>query len=164
MAYNSTIITKKKMYQTQTKHGYSSRSGKRSEYVAWKSMKNRCYSKSYIGYNHYGGRGITVCDRWRYSFENFISDMGDKPTIKHSLDRIITDGNYEPSNCRWATRLQQNTNNRRNKFIEYNGQTKTTAEWARLLKITQTHLCNHLEKRTFHETVEFFRKKKTIYV
>lgn len=89
-------------------HGMS-RNGTK-EYDAWKNMKARCYRESYAQYYDYGGRGIKVCDRWVNSFENFITDMGRRPTNQHSLDRIDNNGSYEPSNCRWATKTQQNLN------------------------------------------------------
>jgi hypothetical protein len=75
----------------------------------WKSMRTRCNNPRAINYHNYGGKGIIVCSRWD-SFENFIEDMGDKPTPQHSLERIDGKGNYEPSNCRWATRSEQNSN------------------------------------------------------
>ena len=81
-----------------------------TEYIAWKNMRKRCSSKSYVYYSHYGGRGIKVCDRWATSFPNFLEDMGKKPSPNHSLDRIDNDGNYEPSNCRWATKQEQSRN------------------------------------------------------
>lgn len=89
------------------KHGMS----KTTYYYAWKNMLNRCYKKSCISYKYHGKRGITVCDRWRYSFENFYQDMGKKPP-NTSLDRIDNDGNYEPTNCRWADIVTQNNNKR----------------------------------------------------
>lgn len=82
------------------------------EYEAWCKMKARCTQKSYHAYHHYGGRGIRVCDEWIDSFEVFLKDMGHKPSEYHSLDRIDTNGNYEASNCRWATRSEQMKNRR----------------------------------------------------
>ncbi len=80
------------------------------EYRAWQAMKNRCYNPNCEKYARWGGRGITVCERWLHSFANFYADMGQRPSAKHSLDRIDNDGNYEPGNCRWATSVEQNNN------------------------------------------------------
>jgi len=82
------------------KHGLNST----SEHRAWVNMKQRCYNKRARGYANYGGRGVTVCERWLNSFQNFIDDMGMKEKPNLSLDLIDVDGNYEPGNCRWATR------------------------------------------------------------
>lgn len=78
---------------------------------SWHSMISRCINPRETGYKHYGGRGITVCDRWRYSFDNFLADMGERPEGK-TLDRIDNEGNYEPGNCRWATWSEQQSNKR----------------------------------------------------
>lgn len=80
------------------------------EYLAWFSMKRRCINKNHKGWKNYGGRGIYVCDRWKHSYENFLADVGRRPSPHHSLDRINNDGIYEPGNCRWATAIEQNNN------------------------------------------------------
>ena len=87
-------------------------------YQAWNHMNQRCYNPNDSKYYRYGGRGITVCDQWRYSFENFLSDMGHKPIgVKTSIDRINNDGNYEPSNCEWATYFKQQEHTSRNRWF-----------------------------------------------
>jgi hypothetical protein len=82
------------------------------EYNAWNCLKGRCNRPNDKAYHNYGGRGIAICERWR-SFENFLADMGRRPSVRHSLDRINNDGHYEPANCRWATMAQQKANTRR---------------------------------------------------
>lgn len=86
-------------------------------YERWHRMLDRCYNNKSRDYPNYGGRGITVCIEWKYSFEAFYNSMGDDPpTEKHSIDRINNDGNYEPSNCRWATHTEQMKNRRKFKM------------------------------------------------
>lgn len=94
-----------------TKHGHTNKTAVSGTYHSWREMKSRCYNPKRKFYKHYGGRGITVCDRWLESFDNFLADMGERPNGK-SIDRIDTNGNYEPNNCRWATQTQQIHNRR----------------------------------------------------
>jgi hypothetical protein len=95
--------------QRNTTHGKSDL----PEYQAWADLIQRCTNPNVEYYDCYGGRGISVCSRWLNSFEAFFEDMGSRPSPKHSIDRINNDGNYEPTNCRWATASQQNANKRR---------------------------------------------------
>lgn len=97
-------------------------------YKVWKTMIQRCENRNNHKYPNYGGRGISVCDRW-HSFENFYEDMGDPPEGM-SIDRIDNDGNYTPSNCRWATSKEQANHTRRNRMIEYQGENKPLQQWA----------------------------------
>jgi hypothetical protein len=87
-----------------------------------------------------------MCDRWRDSFESFLADVGDRPTAKHTLDRIDNDGSYEPGNVRWATRTQQARNTRRNRLITANGATRTLAEWISLSGLAATTIERRLKR------------------
>lgn len=104
-----------------------------AEYTAWSGMNCRCNNPAVLNYANYGGRGIKVCARWS-SFKHFLSDMGRKPTPQHSLDRVNNEGNYEPENCRWATRAQQNNNKRNQRMVTIAGFTLTLTEAWRAMK------------------------------
>lgn len=91
-------------------------------YRVWVSMKARCYNEANEMYPHYGARGIVVCDRWRFSFESFLADMGSRPSMRHSIDRVDNDGPYSPENCRWATVGEQARNRTNTVATRFNGE------------------------------------------
>lgn len=103
-------LMRERLAAATTTHGEGH---KTPEWSSWSAMVNRCERPSHEQFADYGGRGIAVCARWRGSYADFLADMGRKPTPQHSLDRIDNDRGYEPGNCRWATRSQQNSNRRR---------------------------------------------------
>jgi hypothetical protein len=105
-------------------------------YCAWTDMNRRCYNRASNNFHNYGGRGISVCERWRNSFEAFRDDMGPRPAGM-SIERIDNDGNYEPGNCRWATRSEQNRNTRQNRLVTFNNETRCVSGWAEILKISR---------------------------
>lgn len=143
----------------KTKHGCSPRSGPTHEYVVWSLMKQRCYNPKVTGYDRYGGAGITVCARWRRSFKNFIHDMGRAPTISHTLDRFPgRHGNYKPSNCRWATRIEQARNSDKCRLYEFNGRSKCLPEWCEILGLKYSTI--HGRLRRGWTTEKAFSKKK----
>lgn len=99
-----------------------------SEYRTWDAMKRRCYNPATKHFEHYGGRGITVCDSWRDSYENFLSDMGRRPSRRYSLDRIDNDGNYEVSNCRWTIPKIQIRNRSNARHYDFDGRQYSAME------------------------------------
>lgn len=98
------------------RHGHAYSASWTPTYSTWVRMRERCRDENHVSYPWYGGRGITVCDRWDESYEAFLKDMGERPA-GHSIDRIDPDGNYEPSNCRWATREVQRSNQRKRRSV-----------------------------------------------
>lgn len=108
---------------------------KTSVYRRWAAMVERCQAPSSTSFQNYGGRGIKVCEQW-LKFENFIRDMGHPPTPAHTLERIDNNGNYEPSNCRWATRKDNNRNRRANRYLTLRGETRSMAEWCERLGLS----------------------------
>lgn len=116
------------------RHGQNQRGNPTKTYCSWRDMIQRCTNPKVEQYPRYGGRGIRVCEEWLI-FDNFFADMGFRPTPAHSLNRINNDGNYEPSNCAWATAKEQARNRRNSRVFEMNGRKATIAEWVELTGI-----------------------------
>lgn len=122
------VQTTKRRSNAQT-HGLSGT----AEHRVWKKMLARCSNQNENNYERYGARGVQVCERWR-RFENFIADMGQRPSDKHQLDRFPNKtGNYEPGNCRWVTATVNARNKNNNVILTYNGESRCLAEWAEIM-------------------------------
>lgn len=135
---------------------------KTPEYIAWCSLIQRATNANIKFAKDYSLRGITVCERW-LSFENFFADIGMRPSPDHSIDRINNDGNYEPGNCRWATRKEQNRNTRGNVLITHNGETHCLSEWAEITGIKLGIISKRLSrgwasKRALTEAIREYAK------
>ena len=126
---------------TKTTHGMS----KTPEYRAWQGMKDRCFNFNDKRYPDWGGRGIKVCVRWKNSSQNFLADMGSRPTAKHSIDRIDNNGDYSAKNCRWATKAEQNNNQRNNRLIKIGCVTLTIAQWTKEMGFGEFVIYNRLK-------------------
>ena len=116
-----------------------------STYHIWSTIKDRCNNKNSKGWIRYGGRGISMCDRWSNSFENFLLDMGERPEGLQ-IDRIDNNGNYELNNCRWVTISQNSRNRRSNVNLTYKGETHTLVEWSEIMGVTENTLANRRKK------------------
>lgn len=130
-------------------HGNARRCGNSSEYDAWNHMKGRVFNTRNMAYKDYGGRGITMCNRWSdpsSGFVQFLEDMGKRPSPQHSIDRIDVNGNYEKDNCRWATQETQMNNTRRSKYITAFGRTQTISMWAKEIGIKYATLFYRINK------------------
>jgi hypothetical protein len=114
-------------------------------YKAWQNMKTRCLNQNRESYPGYGGRGITICDRWISSFAAFLEDMGERPPGM-MIDRIDNNGNYEPGNCRWATNKEQANNRRSTLKITFKGITRSAAQWGEELGLSRSLISGRLRK------------------
>ena len=145
---------------------YPERAASSRLYKIWVNMKRRCYDTNVIEYKKYWGRGITVCDEWKADFlpfYNWAKNNGYSDNL--TLDRINNNGNYEPSNCRWATRIEQANNTSFNILLSYNGETHTASEWSRLLKIPVAVIYRRKKRQWSDEkilTTKYNRFKKEI--
>jgi hypothetical protein len=127
------------------------------EWVVWSHIKQRCFNIKDPAYINYGGRGIKVCDRWLI-FENFIADVGVRPSALHTLERVDNNSHYCPENCRWATRKEQARNRRSNANLTLNGVTRTIAEWAELTGIKRSAIWMRIHR--YHWSTEDALTKK----
>lgn len=147
---------------SNTRNGITNGENK-ATYKAWKSMIFRCYNEKACSYHNYGGRGIKVCDRWlgENGFNNFLKDMGFKPFKNHSLDRYPNNetGWYEPSNCRWGTKYEQERNKRTNKWYEYNGKSMILLDWAKELNVPYMVIKKRSSKKGTNFSEQFQKLK-----
>lgn len=131
-------------------------------YSVWSDIKYRCYNRNCSGYPYYGGRGIKMCHEWKEDYATFRAwaiSTGYRDGL--SIDRIDVNGNYEPSNCRWATAKQQANNRRNNKIIEIRGESRTIAEWADMLNVTHSRIWHNINKGVTGE--ELLSKLGVVY-
>ncbi len=149
-------LRRKAFIARATTHGASTT----REYKIWQAMHLRCTSANTEEYKNYGGRGITVCRRWK-KFEAFLSDMGVRPNHTYSIDRVNNNGNYEPKNCRWATKREQALNTRRNRRLAYHGLSLTVEEWARELGISRATMFKRVKGWTKKEKIFAYGKLRT---
>ncbi len=127
------------------KHGNGTRGMVTPEYRSWAGLRSRCLNPNSPKFRIYGGRGIKVCERWD-EFKNFISDMGQKPTPDHTIERVDRNGNYEPSNCVWATPKAQARNRSTNHILTVNGVSKTMVLWSEQSGIKLKTLAQRIRK------------------
>ncbi len=149
------------------RHGHTFSGGAKvttPAYSSWLQMRRRCTEVRHHAYASYGGRGITVCDRWKDSFENFLADMPPHPGKGYSLDRIDNNGNYEPGNCRWATKKEQSRNSRWNCIVSFNGRSQPLSAWVEELNLPYHTIWQRLRRgqdpvTALTKPIQAYRKK-----
>ncbi len=126
------------------RHGHTA-GGLSLTYNAWRAMIDRCTGVNNNTYEFYGAKGIAICEGWN-DFRQFLKDVGERPSRGHTLDRIDNDGNYEPGNCRWATRKEQARNRKSNRIVEAFGEALPIAEWADRLGVPQHRIGQRIRR------------------
>lgn len=116
------------------------------EYAVWHQMLERCYREKNPAYRLYGAQGVRVCDRWRASFRSFIEDMGRRPGPEFTIERLDGKRNYEPDNCKWATRVEQNRNTSRNTLIELDGRKELLVDWSHETGLSESTIARRLQR------------------
>lgn len=143
---------------SQTKHGHSKRGAMTGTYQSWHHMVQRCTNPQQLHYAEYGGRGISVCESW-HTFTNFLSDMGERPQGL-TIERIDNNGNYEPRNCKWASRRDQSRNQRRNRWFEWKGERRLLKDIEIMERVPHATLHARLAKGlTIEEAIACHRRK-----
>ena len=128
--------------QRRLKHGMT----ETREYETWRGIKARCLNPNEPGYRYYGGRGITIHQSWKSSFEQFLADVGPRPSEKHTIERLDNNVGYEPGNVIWANRYVQGSNKRNNRRLEFRGQSRTIAEWGRIVGIDRRQIATRIDR------------------
>lgn len=139
-------LQKEKITNLTFKHGHARKHNETVEYKTWQRIKGRCLNPNNKDFCHYGGRGITVCNRWRKSFENFLKDVGKRPGEKYSIDRIDPNGNYEKDNCRWVLNIEQPANRRTNIKVLYENHIYCLSQCCKLLNLKYTSILYYFRK------------------
>jgi len=139
-------LQKARATETHRTHGETVGYEMSPEYEAWASIIQRVRTTGGKTAKHYGARGICMCDRWRNSFTTFLSDMGRRPTANHSIDRVDVNGDYEPSNCRWATRAEQSVNKRTTLRFTFYGHTLLLRQWASISRVRPNTIVTRLAR------------------
>jgi hypothetical protein len=129
---------------TTLRHGEARSAGRTPEWQTWRNMMRRCYEQC-TSYAQYGAKGVRVCSRW-HRYEDFLADMGRKPSSQHTIDRLDNSKGYSPSNCRWATQAEQNRNKSNCVFLVFNGERRVLAEWARIRGLNEGTLRSRISK------------------
>lgn len=143
---------------TNYRHGHAVGSARSETLAIWSNMIRRCHKETDRAYKDYGARGIKVCERW-HDFKNFLSDMGERPKGL-SMDRIDNDGNYDPSNCRWATQKEQVRNTRRARLVEYNGEVVSMAKLCEEMNLNYHKIYDMVvrKKMSFDQALNDYRQ------
>jgi hypothetical protein len=158
-------IAKETARKNFTKHKHTINNVPSGTYTSWANMIQRCCNPKNSWFSDYGGRGIRVCERWsgKDGFQRFLDDMGERPSNKHSIERINNNGNYTIENCKWGTSHEQSRNTRRTHFIEFNGQRLCVVDWARKLGIPRSRIEKRLKLGWSIEDAFSLKIKKNQY-
>lgn len=127
-------------------HGHARVAGESPTYNSWRMMRNRCLNPNDPQYQDYGGRGIGIAAAWVDSFDAFLKDMGTRPSLEYTIDRLDNDANYSPGNCRWATWNEQHRNKRTNHRVTINGRTQILTDWCREYGIAESTVCARIAR------------------